>query len=374
MSALPPGVLREASIDVGAITHNTRHIAAAVGVPIIAVVKADAYGHGAVRTARAALAGGAQMLGVTDLGEAFELRDAGIDAPILSWLHAPGTDFRAGLAQDITIGVSSLEQLRAVAAARVAERPASVHLKFETGLSRNGIAPADRSAVLAETARFVASGDIVLDGVFSHLSNTTDIDDLAALARFEDAVAETSAAGLHPRWRHMAATGAALTLPATRLDAVRIGIGLHGLSPLEGRSSADLGLRPSMTVRGQIAAVRQVPAGTGVSYGYRYRTDHATTLALVPLGYADGVPRAASGRGPVRIGDTMHAVAGTIAMDQFVVDVGDAPVAVGDEVVLFGDPDRGDPTAEDWAAAADTINYEIVTRIGSRVPRREVHS
>ncbi|WP_036298049.1 alanine racemase, partial [Microbacterium sp. C448] len=177
-----------------------------------------------------------------------------------------------------------------------------------------------------------------------------------------------------PPLRHIAATHAAIDLPEARLNCVRVGIGLYGLSPFAGRSSAELGLRPAMTLRGAVAAVRRVPAGQGVSYGYDYRTDGPTALALVPLGYADGVPRAASGRGPVTIGGTRLRVAGRIAMDQFVVDAGDTPVAVGDEVVLFGDPTLGVPAADEWADASGTINYEIVTRIGPRVPRRQVSS
>uniref|UniRef100_UPI00237B4DBB alanine racemase n=1 Tax=Microbacterium sp. CPCC 204701 TaxID=2493084 RepID=UPI00237B4DBB len=185
-------------------------------------------------------------------------------------------------------------------------------------------------------------------------------------------VAAAASLGLAPPLRHIAATHAAIDLPESRLGCVRIGIGIYGLSPFDDRSSADLGLRPAMTLRGAVAAVRRVPAGKGVSYGYDYRTDRDTTLALVPLGYADGVPRLASGAGPVTIGSRRHRVAGRIAMDQLVVDVGDAPVAVGDEVVLFGDPTLGVPSATEWADAAGTINYEIVTRIGPRVPRRQV--
>jgi alanine racemase len=209
-------------------------------------------------------------------------------------------------------------------------------------------------------------------GLFSHLSNASDDDDRAALRRFEDSVRAAASDGLAPPLRHIAATHAAINLPEARLGCVRIGIGLYGLSPFPGRSSADLGLRPAMTLRGAVAAVRRVPAGQGVSYGYDYRTTRETTLALVPLGYADGVPWQASDAGPVTIGGTRFRVAGRIAMDQFVVDVGDHPVAVGDEAVLFGDPTLGVPAADEWADAAGTINYEIVTRIGPRVPRRQV--
>lgn len=371
MSGLAPGGMREAAIDTGAIAENVRHLRRLTGAEVIGVVKADGYGHGAARAARAALAGGATRLGVADLDEALSLRRAGVMAPVLAWLHAPGASFAEAAAAGIELGVSSFDQLQAAAAAS-AGRPVVVHLKVETGLSRNGIAPADLGVVLAEAARLERVGRLRIEGVFSHLSNASADDDRAALAVFLDAVAAARAAGLQPRLRHLAATHAAISLPETRLDAVRIGIGMYGLSPLAGRTSAEVGLRPAMTLRAAIAAVRRVPAGTGVSYGYDHRTDRETTLVLVPLGYADGVPRQASGAGPVVIGGRRFAVSGRVAMDQFVVDVGDHPVAVGDEAVLFGDPTLGQPAAADWAAAAGTIDYEIVTRIGARVPRRQV--
>ena len=374
MTQLPAGVMREALIDVGAITANTRHLRRLTGAEVIAVVKADGYGHGAARTAVAALEGGATRLGVADVSEALSLRRAGIMAPIVAWLHAPGASFAEAASVGVELGISSFDQLLRAAAAASVDRPVGVHLKLETGLSRNGIAPGDWNVVFAEAARLERIGKLRVVGLFSHLSNASREDDLAALAAFEAGVVAAAGLGLNPPLRHVAATHAAVDLPESRLNCVRIGIGLYGLSPFAGRSSAELGLRPAMTLRGAVAAVRRVPAGQGVSYGYDYRTVSSTTLALVPLGYADGVPRAASGRGPVTIGRARLGVAGRIAMDQFVVDAGDAPVAVGDEVVLFGDPTLGVPSADDWADAAGTINYEIVTRIGPRVPRRQVSS
>lgn len=359
---------REAAVEMAAITENTRHLRRLTGVDVIAVVKADAYGHGAAAAAVAALSGGATRLGVAEIAEALALRRQGITAPILAWLHAPGERFERAAAERIEVGISSFAQLEAAGIAGI-DDPVGVHLKLETGLSRNGIPAADWGRVVAEAARLERIGRIRIIGIFSHLSNTSPADDRAALARFEQGVAAAAAAGVRPEIRHIAATAAAIDLPETRLDAVRIGIGLYGLSPFEERSSAELGLRPAMTLRAAIAAVRRVPAGTGVSYGYTHRTDAETTLALVPLGYADGVPRQASGRGPVVIGGRRYTVSGRIAMDQFLVDVGDAAVSVGDEVVLFGDPTLGVPSAGEWADAADTINYEIVTRLGARVPR-----
>lgn len=372
MSALPAGVIREAVVDAGAIEDNVRHLRRLTQSEVIAVVKADGYGHGAFRSASAALAGGATRVGVAEIAEGIALRRAGIDAPIVAWLHAPGISFAEAASHGIELGISSFDQLQRAAAAASSDRPVAVHLKLETGLSRNGIAPADQSIVFAEAARLERIGRLRVVALFSHLSNASAEDDRTALQTFEESVGRAAALGLAPPLRHLAATHAAIALPETRLGCVRIGIGIYGLSPFGDRSSADLGLRPAMTLRGAVAAVRRVPAGQGVSYGYDFRAPRETTLALVPLGYADGVPRQASGTGPVVIGGRRFAVAGRIAMDQFVVDVGDHPVAVGDEVVLFGDPTLGAPAADEWAAAAGTINYEIVTRVGPRVPRRTV--
>ncbi len=372
MSRMPAGVLREAVIDTGAITANVRHLRRLTDAEVIAVVKADGYGHGAVRSAAAALDGGASRIGVADVDEALALRRAGIDAPVLAWLHAPETSFVDAAAQGIELGISSFDQLLAAAAAASAVRAVGVHLKVETGLGRNGIAPADYAVVFAEAARLERIGKIRVIGIFSHLSNTTPEDDRASLGRFREALALAASHGLAPQLRHLAASHAAIALPEARLGCVRLGISIYGLSPFTDRTSAELGLRPAMTLRAPVAAVRRVPAGQGVSYGYLHRTERDTTLALIPLGYADGVPRNASGGAAVRIGGSTFPVAGRIAMDQFVVDVGDTPVVVGDEAVLFGDPTLGMPPVEAWADAAGTINYEIVTRIGPRVPRRQV--
>ncbi|GAA5147526.1 alanine racemase [Microbacterium pseudoresistens] len=372
MPARGRAAVREATIDLDAIADNVRHLRRLTGVDVIAVVKAEGYGHGAVDSATAALAGGANRLAVATVEEALALRRAGVNAAVLAWLHAPDRRFDDAAEAGIELGISSFEQLVAASEAASGGAPVAVHLKVDTGLSRNGIAAAEWPRVFAEAARMERIGRIRVVGLFSHLSNATRDDDMAQLASFENAAAMASGVGIEPEVQHLAATAAAIDHPETRLDAVRIGIGMYGLSPFADRSSADLGLRPAMTLRGQIAAVRRVPAGSGVSYDFTYRAEHETTLALVPLGYADGVPRQASGSGPVSIGGRRYRVAGRIAMDQFLVDVGDAEVAVGDEVVLFGDPTLGQPSATDWADAAGTINYEIVTRIGPRVLRRAV--
>lgn len=358
--------LREARIDLDAIRSNVARLREIVApVPAMVVVKAGGYGHGAVAVARAAVEAGADRLGVADLGEALELRAAGVRAPLLAWLHGPDADFAAGTAAGVEIGVSSIAQLE-----RAAAVGAVVHLKVDTGLSRNGIPPADSETVLARAAELERAGRLRVLGIFSHLANASADDDARQIAAFDEFVAVARAAGLDPEFRHLASTQAAIATPRARYDLVRLGIGVYGLSPAEGMEPADYGLRPAMEVAGVVAAVRRVPAGTGVSYGFVDRAERETTFALVPLGYADGVPRAASGRAEVVIRGRRYRSVGRIAMDQFVVDVGDDPVEPGDRVVLWGDPATGVPSAEDWAAWADTIGYEIVTRLGGRVPRR----
>lgn len=363
-------MLREARIDAAAIEANTRtmrtHVA---GAEVMAVVKADGYGHGALTAAQAALAGGAVWLGVADIDEALQLRAAGITAPVLSWLHGPQSDFAAAVAADVDLGVSSIEQLDRAAAASSGERIATVQLKTDTGLGRNGVA-ADRVTEVAQhAAQLERGGRLRVRGVFSHLSGTSEVDDAEQIAVFERHVDEVRTAGLDPQFVHLAASGAALTMPIAACNLVRLGISLYGLSPSPAIDARAAGLIPAMELSAPVIGVKRVPAGHGVSYGYQHRTTAATTLALVPLGYGDGVPRAASGRGPVQIGDRRFTVAGVVAMDQIVIDVGDAPVAVGDRAVLFGDPATGAPSADEWAEVCDTINYEIITRIGSRVTR-----
>lgn len=366
---------REAVIDLDAVRDNVAALVAQVApARTMAVVKADGYGHGAVPVARAALAGGADWLGVADLAEGVALRDAGIDAPVLAWLHDPDADFAVAVRRGIDVGISSIDQLRAVAeAAASIGRPAGVHLKVDTGLSRNGVAPEEWDEAVRLAADLEADGRVRVRGVFSHLANTSEAEDAAQVAAFDAALVVASAAGLSPEVRHLASTAGALRRPDARYDLVRLGIGCYGIPPFgDGTTAAELGLRPVMTLRGRVAAVRRIAPGTGVSYGHAWRADRPTTLALVPLGYADGVPRQASGRAEVLLAGARRRVVGRIAMDQFLVDVGDDEVAVGDEVVLFGDPATGAPSADDWGDAADTIGYEIVTRIGPRVPRTYV--
>ena len=373
MDAAPD--FRAARIDLDALRSNLAVIRGLVAPALVmGVVKADAYGHGVALVADAiadATADGSAVdwLGVAELREALALRSVGITAPMLAWLHGPATDFQPAVDAGIDIGVSSLDQLERAAAASGSTRPAVVQLKVDSGLSRNGIAPAERAVVFERAVALQARGGIRVRGIFSHLSNTSPADDARQKGVFDQSIAEARAAGLDPELRHLASTQAALEQPSFRFDLVRIGIGLYGLPAADSVDAAALGLRPVMQLEAAVAAVRRVPAGTGVSYGFTHRTEHDTTLALVPLGYADGVPRSASNRAEVSINGRACPVVGRIAMDQFLVDVGEGVVRVGDRVVLWGDPANGVPSAEDWAAAAGTISYEIVTRVGPRVPR-----
>ena len=362
---------REAVVDLGAVHDNVVHLRQVAGTPhLMAVVKANAYGHGAVPVARTALAAGADWLGVADIDEALELRAAGIDAPLLAWLHDPDADFAAAVAQNVSLGLSSARQLRQVAEAAVAlGRVADVHLKLETGLHRNGLSEPDWAEAFALAAQLERAGHLAVTGIFSHLSNASPADDAEAIRRFERGLALAAGTGLTLSLIHLASTAAALRVPAARFSMVRVGIGIYGLSPFADQTAHELGLTPAMTLRGRVAAVRRVIAGAGVSYDYLWRAPVDGNLALVPLGYADGVPRQASGSAWVHINGNPHPLVGRIAMDQFVVSVDQDSVEVGDEVVLFGNPETGVPSATDWADAAGTINYEIVTRIGHRVPR-----
>jgi alanine racemase len=362
------GLLREAFVNLEAISGNVEHLRGLAQTEhTLVVVKANAYGHGAVPSARAALEGGADWLGVADIDEALELRAAGITAPLLAWIHGSGADFAAAVTAGIDLGVNNVGQAERIAAA---SGVANVHVKFDTGLGRNGVAPIDRSATIERVAELEQAGLIRVRGIFSHLADAGTDADLAQVAAFESILAEVRAVGLAPEFVHLAATAGAVRVPGAQFSMVRIGVGAYGLSPFADGDSTAMGLTPAMTVSAEIVSVKRVSAGTGVSYGHDFVAQRETTLVLVPMGYADGIPRHASSRGPVSINGERFVVAGRIAMDQFVVDVGDATVAEGDRAVLFGDPAMGVPSASDWASAADTINYEMVTRMGHRVSRR----
>nr|WP_066949589.1 alanine racemase [Streptomyces lushanensis] len=365
-----------AEIDLGALRGNVRALRARVGdgTAVMGVVKSDAYGHGMLPVARAALAAGATWLGTATPHEALALRAAGVRSRVLCWLWTPGDPWREGIEADLDMSVSGMWALREVtAAAREAGRPARVQLKADTGLGRNGCQPADWPELVGAALAAQAAGQVRITGLWSHFACADEPGHpsiAAQLDAFHAMVAYAEKEGAEPEVRHIANSPAALTVPESHFDLVRTGIAMYGISPgPELGTSQDLGLRPVMTLSASVALVKRVPPGHGVSYGHHYLTPRETTLGLVPLGYADGIPRHASGRGPVLVGGVTRKVAGRVAMDQFVVDLGGDTPEPGTTAVLFGPGDRGEPTAEDWAEAADTIAYEIVTRIGSRVPR-----
>ncbi|WP_406862573.1 alanine racemase [Streptomyces sp. HUAS MG47] len=378
MSQTPPPPRRaRAEIDLGALRANVRTLRARVAphVQVMGVVKADAYGHGAVPCARAALEAGATWLGTATPHEALALRAAGItDARVMCWLWTPGDPWDQGIEADLDMSVSGMWALREVVdAARRLGRPARVQLKADTGLGRNGCQPADWPQLVGEALRAQEEGLLRVTGLWSHFACADEPGHpsiAAQLDLFRSMLEHAEKAGVTPEVRHIANSPATLTLPESHFDLVRPGIAMYGVSPSpELGTPADFGLRPVMSLAASVALVKHAPAGHGVSYGHHYTTERETTLGLVPLGYADGVPRHASGRGPVLVGGKVRTVAGRVAMDQFVVDLDDDDVAPGAEALLFGPGDRGEPTAQDWADAADTIAYEIVTRIGARVPR-----
>jgi alanine racemase len=368
---MPPA---EIEVDLDAITANVALLGRHTTAEVMAVVKGDAYGHGLLPSARAALRGGATWLGVCTLDEALALRAAGLTAPVLAWLLAPGEPLHDAVAADIDLSVASLDGLdEVVAAGRRAGRPARIHLKVDTGLGRGGAGAADWPALCEAAAKAEAGSDAEIVGVWSHLVYA-DVPDHATIDHQLDVFAEALAAaervGVRPAYRHIANSAAALTRPDAHFDLVRPGIAVYGLTPVPGRG---FGLRPAMSVRARVLLAKRVPAGHGVSYGHTYHTRAETTLALVPMGYADGVPRAASNAAPVWLAGARRVIAGRVCMDQFVLDCGDDPVQAGDVAVLIGPGDHGEPTADDWAAAVGTINYEIVTRMGStRMGRRYV--
>ena len=322
--------------------------------------------------------GGASWLGVAFLEEALALRSDGIDVPVLAWLMVPEEDLAPAVAAGVDLSVDDLAQLdRVLAAARATGTSARVQLKVDTGLSRGGATVRDWPGVCAAAAKAEAGGEISVTGVWSHFAFADGGPDHpvngAQAGVFAEALAVVDRAGLRPQVRHLANSAATLTAPATHYDLVRPGLACYGLSPVPDLGApADFGLRPAMTLTSTVALVKRVPAGTGVSYLHRHVTTAEATLALVPLGYADGVPRAATGTAEVLLRGRRRTIAGTVCMDQFVLDLGDDTAEAGDEVVLFGPGDDGEPTAQDWASVLGTIDYEIVTRIGARVPRTYV--
>lgn len=363
----------EIVVDLDAIAANVSALKARAGRDLMAVVKADGYGHGLLPSARAALRGGADSLGVAIIDEALALRAGGITAPVLAWLTGPGEDLTAALSQDVMLSAASLWMIdELAAAARTCGRTAQVHLKIDTGLSRNGAPSRVWPDVVRAALAAQDEGHLRIAAIWTHFAYADEPGHptiAAQLRAFDEAVAVAEREGLTDVPRHVANSAATLTLPDAGYDLVRPGVAVYGLDPMGG-DPADYGLRPAMTVRAGVALVKRVPAGSGVSYGHEYHTESPTTLALIPVGYADGVPRNATNVGPVHLAGARRRIAGRVCMDQFVIDVGDDPVQAGEVVTLWGPGDSGEPTAQEWATALGTIHYELVSRVGGRFRRR----
>ncbi len=378
-TALTSPATPQAVVDLNAIAHNVRVLAQHAGnAAVMVVVKADGYGHGAARVAQAAVAAGAAELGVATVDEAVALRRDGVTAPVLAWLHPPGTDFAPAVAADVQIAVSSVRQLdELLDAVTRTGTTATVTVKVDTGLNRNGAKGEEYPALLSALRRAGDDGAIRIHGLMSHLAHGDEpahpTNDLQA-QRFTEMAAYARAHGVDFNVIHLANSPATLTRPDLAFDMVRPGVAVYGLNPVPERT--DLNLIPAMTLKSPVAGVKSLQAGEGVSYGHTWIAEADTSVALIPLGYADGVFRALSGRFDVLINGRLRRNVGRICMDQFVVDLGPGPVDVaeGDDAVLFGPGTAGESTAQDWADLLGTIHYEVVTSPRGRIRRtyREV--
>ncbi|MFT4166405.1 MAG: alanine racemase [Microlunatus sp.] len=369
-----------AVIDLDAFAANIETLRAhVVPAAVMVVVKADAYGHGLVECARVAREAGADWLGVATPGEALALRAAGDRGPLLAWLYGPREDLGPLIAAEVDVSAQSVEQLARIAdAAQAAGRTARVHLKIDTGLSRNGATAADWPAVCAAARHAEQRGAVQVVGIWSHLACADEPGAESVDAQrqvFETAYRLAREAGLTPAIRHLANSAGAMIWPETRYELVRVGIAAYGVEPDVGIAElAGISLRPVMRLRAELANVKTVETGTGVSYGHTWQAPAPTSLGLVPLGYGDGIPRQAGNLAEVGWRGRRAPIRGRVCMDQFVVELGEAQPAaevaeIGEEVTVFGPGDQGEPTVAEWAAWCGTIGYEIVTRIGSRVPR-----
>lgn len=368
-----------ADIDLGKLSKNVETLKQKIDrSALMAVVKANAYGHGLVQSAQAAKRGGADWLATALLGESIDLRNAGITGPILCWLNTPDDEFAQCIDKDIDLGVNSLETLNSIAsAAKSLGKTARVHIKVDTGLGRNGVTLSDLPDLISALKKSQNDGNVNVVGVMSHFAYADEPNNSTIgeqIANFKIAVDALVDANFELEVKHLSNSAATLGLPQTYFNLVRPGVAIYGISPgPEVGSAPEHDLQPVMRLRAPIVLLKQVPAGTGVSYAHQYHTASDTKLALIPTGYADGIPRSASNKGPVLISGRKFKVAGRVCMDQFVVDIGDTQAKIGDYAILFGDPANGEPSVNEWAEAADTINYEIVTRIGPRVHRNYIN-
>ena len=374
MSPSPDAGRAEIVVDLDAVRRNVATLKARVGgAQMMTVVKADGYGHGMLEVARAARDAGAEWLGVATIEEALALRAAGDTGRVLCWLTVPGEDYEPPVEAGVDVTAYTVAEVVEIAtAARDLGVRARVQLKVDTGLSRGGSAFDLWPQLVAAAAAAEESGAIQVTGVWSHFACSDEPDHPANDEQervFREACAVVDAVGIEPEVRHLANSAAALLRPSSRFDLVRCGIASYGLSPApEVATAQELGLVPAMTVRARLAVVKQVPAGSGVSYGHTYVAPQDITVGVVPVGYGDGIPRHASSTAEVLVAGRRRPVLGRVCMDQVVIAL-DPSIAAGDEVVLFGPGDRGEPTAQDWAEACDTISYEIVTRMDGRMRR-----
>jgi alanine racemase len=369
----------QVSVDLSAISDNVRRLRElSPARHFMAVVKGNAYGHGLVDVAQAALAAGADWLGTAQLTEAIILRQAGITAPVLSWLYlasASSDVIREAVENDVDMSVGSVAQLDVVAgAARAVGRSAAVHLELDSGLSRGGARMEDWPELVAAARKAELEGSLGVRGAWTHLA-WADVPahpgNAAAVAAFEDAVRQARDAGLEPELCHVSSSANILDRPEFAFDMVRAGLAVYGLAPADHLAPADFGLRPALTVTAPVVLVKKVPAGTGVSYEHQAITHESRYLGLIPLGYADGIPKGISGRSIVQLGGRRVPVIGKVCMDQFMVDLGPETggVRVGDTAVLFGDPDTGAASADEWGSAIGSHGDEIINRIAPRLPR-----
>ena len=355
-------------VDLEAIRHNVA-LLKPERAELMAVLKADAYGHGDAAVARAAVQAGATWLGVALVEEGIGLREAGIGATILVLSEFPAGSEKEALEAGLTPSVYGRDGLRALAEA-ASDRDVGVHVKVDTGMHRVGVWPPEASPAFC---REVVESGLRLDGLWTHFAaSESDADGTRAqLGRFRGALDGVRASGMSPRWAHAANSAATLLFPETHLDLVRPGAAIYGIDPGEGVGPRS-GVRPALTWRSAVTFVRRLPAGERLSYGWRYTLERDANVVTVPVGYEDGYLRGLSSRADVLIRGRRYPVAGTITMDQLLVDCGDDEIAPGDEVVLIGEQGGERITAEELAGHLGTIGYEIVTAISERVPREYV--
>jgi len=382
--AAPAVLSGQVTVDLSAVSNNVKALKSRSKAPFfMAVVKGNAYGHGLVEVARAAVTAGADWLGTAQLAEAITLRKAGIKVPILSWLYLASQTSAAiieALENDVDVSLGSVSQLEVLAgAARRLGRPAVVHLELDSGLSRGGARMEDWAGLVERARQAELEGALRVRGVWTHLAWAdvpTHPANASAVAEFEDAVRRAHEAGLAPELRHVSSSANILARPEFHFDMVRAGLAMYGLAPADHLFPADFGLRPALSVTAPLVMVKKVPAGTGISYEHQAITYEPRYLGLIPLGYADGIPKGISGRPVVSIRGRRVPVIGKVCMDQFMVDLGPdaAGIEVGQTAVLFGDPAAGAASADDWGAAIGSHGDEIINRIAPRLPRAYAES